>query len=217
MYSAAKYPANHVYKEYRVTIPQQCKRAATIPSVYKCSVPIRDIPEAYLASNCKTEDGQYAASINLQEKLQFYHVRSKTSKKADNSEDDEEPFPPQLSSVSALLLFDSMDSPYEKTVRSSRQSNDKQQIEDAPDSIVQPWLSSEMDSSSSYLYTPTLGEVRIFSYNASIYISMYHFINYKSESISLIIFLNLCKSRNYHKFINFIHKRVLDVCFRSLK
>lgn len=158
MYSAAKYPANHIYKEYQMTIPPECKHTATIPSVYKCSVPIKDIPEAYLSSNCKTEDGQYASNVNLQEKLQFYHVRSKASKK-DHSE---EVFPPQLSSVSALLLFDSMDSPYEKTsMRSSRQSTDKQQIEDAPDSIVQPWLSSEMDVSSSYLYTPTLGEVGI--------------------------------------------------------
>lgn len=162
MYSAAKYPANHTYKEYQMTIPPQCKLAATIPSVYKCSVPIKDIPEAYLSSNCKTEDGQYAANINLQEKLQFYHVRSKASKK-NNPEIDDESFPPQLSSISAFLLFDSMDSPYEKTsVRSSRQPTDKQQIEDAPDSIVQPWLTSEVDASSSYLYTPTLGEVRIF-------------------------------------------------------
>ncbi|KAL6266191.1 hypothetical protein P5V15_003051 [Pogonomyrmex californicus] len=159
IYSAAKYPANHIYKEYKMTIPLQHKHSAAIPSVYKCSVPIKNIPEAYLSSNCKTENGQYAANINLQEKLQFYHVRSKASKKND-LEDDAEPFPPQLSSVSALLLFDSMDSPYEKTsMRSSRQSTDKQQIEDAPDSIVQPWLSSEMDASSSYLYTPTLGEV----------------------------------------------------------
>lgn len=159
MYSAAKYPANHTYKEYQITIPPQRKQAPIIPSAYKCSVPIKDISEAYLSSNCKTEDGQYAANVNLQEKLQFYHVRSKASKK-DDPEDNEEPLP-QLSSVSALLLFNSMDSPYEKTsTRSLRQSTDKQQIEDAPDSIVQPWLSSDMDASSSYLYTPTLGEVR---------------------------------------------------------
>lgn len=163
MYSAAKYPANHTYKEYQMTIPPQYKHAATIPNVYKCSVPITDIPEAYLSSNCKTEDGQYATNINLQEKLQFYHVRSKASKK-DKPEIDCEPFPPQLSSVSSFLLFDSMDSPYEKTsMRSFHQSTDKQQIEDAPDSIVQPWLASEIDASSSYLYTPTLGEVRIFT------------------------------------------------------
>lgn len=162
MYSAAKYPASHTYKEYQMTIPPQRKHAPIIPNAYKCSVPIKDIPEAYLSSNCKTEDGQYAANVNLQEKLQFYHVRSKANKK-DNPEDNEELLPPQLSSVSALLLFDSMDSPYEKTsTRSSRQSTDKQQIEDAPDSIVQPWLSSDMDASSSYLYTPTLGEVRFF-------------------------------------------------------
>lgn len=163
MYSAAKYPANNTYKEYEMTIPPQHKHAPIIPNAYKCSVPIKDISEAYLSSNCKTEGGQYAANVNLQEKLQFYHVRSKASKK-DNPEDNEEPLPPQLSSVSALLLFDSMDSPYEKTsTRSSRQSTDKQQIEDAPDSIVQPWLSSDMDASSSYLYTPTLGEVRFFT------------------------------------------------------
>lgn len=171
MYSAAKYPANHTYKEYQMTVPPKPEHTVAIPNVYKCSVPIEDIPEAYLSSNCKTEDGQYATNVNLQEKLQFYHVRSKASKK-DNLEDDMEPFPPQLSSVSALLLFDSMDSPYEKTsMRSSRQSADKQQIEDAPDSIVQPWLSSEMDASSSYLYTPILGEVR-FSYYILTYLIM---------------------------------------------
>lgn len=163
MYSAAKYPANHTYKEYQLTIPPKHTSTATIPSIYKCSVPIKDVPEAYLSSSCKTEDGQYATNLNLQEKLQFYHVRSKTNKKTDTFED-EESIPSRLSSVSALLLFDSMVHPYEKTSvkSSSRQFNDKQQIEDAPDSIVQPWLSSEMDASSSYLYTPTLGEVRIY-------------------------------------------------------
>lgn len=161
MYSAAKYPANHTYKEYRVTVPPQYKDTATIPSIYKCSVPIKDIPESYLSSNCKTEGGHYAANVNVQEKLQFYHVRLKDNKKNNNIENDDEPFPSQLSSVSALLLFNSMNSPYEKTSMKSYQSHDKQQIEDAPDSIVQPWLSSEIDLSSNYLYTPTLGEVSI--------------------------------------------------------
>ena len=94
----------------------------------------------------------------MQEKLQFYHVRSKSNKELyiDNNE---VTFPFELSSINSLL-FSSMDNPYKiSTKQTSHKLNDKQQIEDAPDSIIQPWLSSEMDLSSSYLYTPTLGEV----------------------------------------------------------
>lgn len=161
MFSAARYPASHTYKEYELAIPPQCDDINKIPKVYKCSVPIRDIPETYLSSNCKTEDGQYVSNNNLQEKLQFYHVRSKSNKELyiDNNE---VTFPFELSSINSLL-FSSMDNPYKiSTKQTSHKLNDKQQIEDAPDSIIQPWLSSEMDLSSSYLYTPTLGEVRSF-------------------------------------------------------
>lgn len=158
MFSAARYPASHTYKEYELAIPPRCDDINKIPKVYKCSVPIRDIPETYLSSNCKTEDGQYVSNNNLQEKLQFYHVRSRSNKELyiDNNE---VTFPFELSSVNSLL-FSSMDNPYKiSTKQTSHKLNDKQQIEDAPDSIIQPWLSSEMDLSSSYLYTPTLGEV----------------------------------------------------------
>lgn len=161
MFSAARYPASHTYKEYELAVPPQCNDINKIPKVYKCSVPIRDIPETYLSSNCKTEDGQYVSNNNLQEKLQFYHVRSKSNKELyiDNNE---VTFPFELSSINSLL-FSSMDNPYKiSTKQTSHKLNDKQQIEDAPDSIIQPWLSSEMDLSSSYLYTPTLGEVRSF-------------------------------------------------------
>lgn len=159
MYSAARYPAHHTYKEYELAVPPQCEDINKIPKVYKCSVPIKDVPETYLSSNCKTEDGQYVSNNNLQEKLQFYHVRSKYNKD-DYVDNSEVTFPFHLSSISALLL-NSMDNPYKiPTKQISHKLSDKQQIEDAPDSIIQPWLSSEMDLSSSYLYTPTLGEVR---------------------------------------------------------
>lgn len=159
MYSAAKYPASHTYKEYEMAIPPRYKDTHKIPKIYKCSVPIKEVPETYLSSNCKTEDGQYIAINNLQEKLQFYHVRPKSNREiyADNNEVS---FPLHLSSINALL-FDSMDNPYKISPKQiCHRSNEKQQIEDAPDSIIQPWLTSEMESSSNYLYTPTLGEVK---------------------------------------------------------
>ena len=159
MYSAARYPASHTYKEYELVIPPQCDNSNKIPKVYKCSVPVKDIPETYLSSNCKTEDGQYVSNNNLQEKLQFYHVRSKVNKEV-YTDSSEVAFPFHLSSINALL-FSSMDNPHKISIKqTSHKLNDKQQIEDAPDSIIQPWLASEIDASSSYLYTPTLGEVR---------------------------------------------------------
>ncbi|KZC14061.1 WAS protein family like protein 1 [Dufourea novaeangliae] len=158
MYSAAKYPACHTYKEYKMAIPPNYKDTHEIPKTYKCSVPIKEVPETYLPSNCKTEDAQHGANNNLQEKLQFYHVRSKTSKEV-YTDSNELTFPLHLYSISALL-FDSMDNPYKiLTKQTGHRANESQQIEDAPDSIIQPWLTSEMDWSSSYLYTPTLGEV----------------------------------------------------------
>lgn len=159
MYSAAKYPASHTYKEYEMTIKPECNNTSKIPKAYKCSVPIKNVPETYLSSNCKTEDGQYVANNNLQEKLQFYHVRSKSNKEA-YLNGNEVSFPLHMSSINALL-FNSMDNPYKVSMKeSSHKTNDKQEIEDAPDSIIQPWKSAETDSSSSYLYTPTLGEVK---------------------------------------------------------
>lgn len=161
MYSAARYPASHTYKEYELAVPPQYDNINKIPKVYKCSVPIKDITGAYLSSNCKTEDGQYITNNNLQEKLQFYHVRSKSNKEVYT--DNEMTFPFHLSSISAFL-FNSMDDPYKISMKqTSHKLSDKQQIEDAPDSIIQPWLSTEMDLPSSYLYTPTLGEVRFFN------------------------------------------------------
>lgn len=158
MYSAAKYPASHTYKEYEMVIPPKCEDIYEIPKVYKCSVPIKDVPETYLSSNCKTEDGQYVANNNLQEKLQFYHVRSKVHK--DVYTNSNEAFPLPLSSIHAFL-FESTDNPFKISRKQMHhRTNDKEQIEDAPDSIIQPWQTIEMDSSSSYLYTPTLGEVR---------------------------------------------------------
>lgn len=157
LYSAAKYPASHIYKEYEMAIPPQSNGTNKIPRAYKCTVPLMDVPETHLSSNCKTEDGQYVGNNNLQEKLHFYHVRSKSNKEA-YTNNSKESFPLHLSSINALL-FNSMDNPYKISKKqASQKSNDKQKLEDAPDSIIQPWLSSELDAASSYLYTPTLGE-----------------------------------------------------------
>lgn len=158
IYSAAKYPANRTYNEYKVAIPLQRDNISNIPSIYKCSVPIEDTQEAHLSTNFKAEDGQYAMNINLQEKLQFYYVRYKTNEQTENDINMRQYVPSLPSSVSALLLFDNVNTTYRKAL-SSNKSNDKKQIEDAPDSIVQPWHSSEMDLPSGYLYTPMLGEV----------------------------------------------------------
>ncbi|XP_066601609.1 WASH complex subunit 1-like [Prorops nasuta] len=159
MYSAAKYPAAHTYKEYQRTILHKQASLETLPNTYKCSVPIESMPDVYLSSNTKTEDGQYVANTNLQEKLQFYHVRSKQSENQASNKEGRDFFL-QLSSISSLLLYDSMDNPYEKKLNKPlSESEDKKQIEDAPDSIIQPWNSLEAERAYNYLYTPILGEV----------------------------------------------------------
>lgn len=155
IYSAAKYPASHTYKDYELAIKQPHIERQKPLNVYKSSVPIAETTKATLSS--KTENGQYACNVNLQEKLQFYHVRSKLmDNKRNFGKDDDNEIPSRLSSVSALLLFNSTKSPYERPTQDKDKDN---KIEDAPDSILQPWHASDIEASSNYLYAPTLGEV----------------------------------------------------------
>lgn len=156
MYSAAKYPASHVYKEYESIMKPNIKKE-TLPSIYKSSLPIADTIDMHLTAGSKTENGQYATNINLQEKLQFYYVKSKPYKRITDRETNQERIMPGPSSISALILFNSSKESDDRIHLS--QTSDKQKLEDAPDSILQPWHSSEIESPSSYLYAPTLGEV----------------------------------------------------------
>lgn len=185
MYSAAKYPASRTYKEYEMAIPPKWDSTCEIPKPYKCSVPIKEVPETYLSSTCKTEDGQYLTNNNLHEKLQFYHVRTKSHREVYVDSNDVS-FPLRLSSINALL-FESMDNPYKVSRKETcHRTNDKQQIEDAPDSMVQPWQTLEMDSSSSYLYTPTLGEVK--------YLKMLkHFIMYREYTSNFALNISMTR------------------------
>lgn len=157
MYSAAKYPANHIYKEYETVIKPNFKEKS-LPSIYKSSVPIADTIDMHLTAGSKTENGQYASNINLQEKLQFYYVKSKPSKRITSKEVNQDRIMPGPSSLSALILFNNSKQSHDRSLHLS-QATDKQELEDAPDSILQPWHSSEIESPSSYLYAPTLGEV----------------------------------------------------------
>lgn len=156
MYSAPKYPASHVYKEYETIMKSNFKKD-TLPSIYKSSVPIADTIDMHLTAGIKTENGQYAANINLQEKLQFYYVKSKPYKRIISNEKNDRRLLPGPSSVSALMLFDNYKQSHDRSAHLP-QTSDKQELEDAPDSILQPWHSSEIESPS-YLYAPALGEV----------------------------------------------------------
>lgn len=155
MYSAAKYPASHTYKEYTSILKSHPKKVNSA-SIYKSPVPIADTLDMHLTTGSKTENGQYAANINIQEKLQFYYVKSKPYSRIPEGANQDRIIP-GASSVSALLLFNSCKSK-ESRSQGANQSNDKE-LEDAPDSILQPWQYSNLESPSSYLYAPTLGEV----------------------------------------------------------
>lgn len=156
IYSAAKYPAADTYKDYQ-TVITPLRKEIQIPKSYKGCVPIADVPENISFSNTRTEDGQYIAKTSLQEKLQFYYVKSKSIQKTIFGDIDEQSLPLKSSSINSFLLFDDVNIPCEQST--TMHQNSKEEIEEAPDSIQQPWNLSESDFSN-YLYTPTLGEVR---------------------------------------------------------
>lgn len=159
MYSAAKYPANHSYNEYKLAVQPESRKEILNNFIYKSPVPISDKFDTPLTTNSKVENGQYASNLNMQEKLQFYYVKSKPSKKTKLYEVDIDLARHNVSSINALLPFNNKASQNLVNIQSV-QSEDKSQIEDAPDSILQPWHTADMESPSTYLYAPTLGEVQ---------------------------------------------------------
>lgn len=156
LYSAAKYPASHVYKEYELAVCPKSRKKIPENAIYKSPVPISDKTSTPLTSGSKSENGQYASNSNMQEKLQFYYVKSKPSKKAKALEMEKDWM--NVTAIGSLIPFSTKDSQNIANLQSI-QNEDKSQIQDAPDSISQPWLSSEIESPSTYLYAPTLGEV----------------------------------------------------------
>lgn len=162
MYSDAKYPAYSTYKEYQTLInnPKEVTNKVT-SQVDNFSV------------RCPTESGvradHYASELKLKEKLQFYYVMNKSLKKDCLDKTNETPVT-RVSSVSALLIDDDDDKISKKyTGLSSELGNNSRKIEDAPNSINQPWQSSDFDSPS-YLYAPMLGEV---SFNKFIFAKIF--------------------------------------------
>ena len=158
MYSAAKYPASHTYREYHLALKSNPKKQSRT-SIYKSSDPITDTFDMHLTAGSKIGNGQYAANINIQEKLQFYYVKSKPHKRIASDGVNRSRLMPGPSSISALMLFNSSKQSRDQSSHSTQQTGDQQGLEDAPDSILQPWHSSEVESPSTYLYAPTLGEV----------------------------------------------------------
>ncbi|XP_046485166.1 WASH complex subunit 1 isoform X1 [Neodiprion pinetum] len=158
LYSAAKYPSNHVYREYPLTLKLPIKKEDKPPSVYKSPVPIAQELNSQNIVTEKSKDGRWNVDINIQDKLQFYHVKSKTNKGKGSGHSRAIPVRP--TSVSSLLLHDAKDNQYGKLpAKSLASANDKREIEDAPTSILQSWHTNDLESPSNYFYAPTLGEV----------------------------------------------------------
>ncbi|KAK0097151.1 hypothetical protein PV326_003156 [Microctonus aethiopoides] len=154
MYSDAKYPAYCTYQEYETMMGIPMKNEDSV------DVPTSNIPSEKPSINNSTESTikveHYATELNLKEKLQFYYVMSKPLIKNDTSLTSKS-LANHVSSVSALL-FGEDNVPDRLSHIFQSNVNDTKQMEDAPDSIVQPWHSSDFESPS-YLYAPTLGEV----------------------------------------------------------
>ncbi|XP_046747363.1 WASH complex subunit 1-like [Diprion similis] len=158
LYSAAKYPSNHVYREYPLALKLPITKEDKPPSVYKSPVPIAQQLNSQNMVTEKSKGGRWNVDINIQEKLQFYHVKSKTNKGKGSGHSRAVPVRP--TSVSSLLLHDAKDNQYGKLPSKSLASaNDKREIEDAPTSILQSWHTNDLESPSNYFYAPTLGEV----------------------------------------------------------
>lgn len=146
-----------------MTIKPIQREKTNIVKAYKTSVPIEDKFDATSTSNSQSKGKQYA-SVNLQEKLQFYHLKTKSEGKQRKKTVNR-----VVSSVSALLPFDSVKGHYEPaSFIAADKKDERYQIEDAPDSILQPWHSSEVETPSGYMYAPALGEVIVkFLYSSS--------------------------------------------------
>ena len=155
MYSDAKYPAFSTYKEYESFIGGPLKNLSQSLETNNISLMPSEIRDSSKLNPTSKED-HYTGEPNLQEKLQFYYVMGKPLKKAVWPERPDDRPVSYVSSVSALLLDE------ESNDRLSHlpvtENSNAQRIEDAPDSIVQPWNSMDFESPS-YLYAPALGEV----------------------------------------------------------
>lgn len=171
MYSAAKYPAYHTYKEYELAIKPKFRKQKKPYEIYKSPVPISEDSQTHLTSSSKLED---ATDSSIQEKLQFYYVKPKPIKKDYTYQNQRPEFQYNVTSVDSLLPFHKEDTQKFTNLQSDK-IDDKSQIEDAPDSILQPWHASDIESPSTYMYAPTLGEV-IFKFVSLLFILMILFI-----------------------------------------
>ena len=157
LYSASKYPASHIYKDYTIAVQPKLRKEISEHEIYKSLFPTSKKSDSQF-KNSKIENGQYAiGNLNMQEKLQFYYVNPKPTRLHSLSEENDQNRL-NVSSIDSLLLFDQKEGQNFLNTQSVQNDN-KDQIEDAPDSILQPWHSLELESPSTYLYAPTLGEV----------------------------------------------------------
>ncbi|XP_063995178.1 WASH complex subunit 1 [Diachasmimorpha longicaudata] len=153
MFSDPKYPAYSTYQEYHVIVDSQAlpkslhARERLTSSDKKKSKPTD-------SGESRTNVNYYSPEPNLKEKLQFYYVMGKSMQKRPG-ESLQKYNIDKVSSVSALLMNESSLEGLEQPTSSK---GGAEQMQDAPDSIGQPWRSSDIESPS-YLYAPMLGEV----------------------------------------------------------
>lgn len=152
MYSDSKYPANSTYQEYKTIINIDDDKKSIL-SNNKSQKKLNDNQSSIDRTK---NDNYYSTEVNLKEKLEFYYVKSSNDKKTNIEMKDSSLLSADcVSSVSALLINECLKS--DTPVHHLSGINTKE-IQDAPDSISQPWHSLDFDSPS-YLYAPTLGEV----------------------------------------------------------
>ncbi|XP_012268668.2 WASH complex subunit 1-like [Athalia rosae] len=158
LYSAAKYPSNHVYREYQTTFKMSLKDEDKPPSVYKSPVPIAQSLNSHGLGEEKSKSGRQISDFSMQEKLQYYHIKRKPAQRHNPSNFKLSNL--EVSSISSLLLDAGKDNQYGKLhPKNLAPVNDKREIEDAPTSILQSWHPTDIESPSNYFYAPTLGEV----------------------------------------------------------
>lgn len=153
MYSDSKHPASSIYQEYKTIINYDDKKIK-LPLSSKHSGTTRQEDDSWKKT---INENHYSNEVNLKDKLQFYYVKpinKQANKPVIISKKSSANF---VTSVSALLLNESIksDAPFQHP-----SGDNSKQIQDAPDSISQPWH-SDFDSPS-YLYAPTLGEVNYY-------------------------------------------------------
>ncbi|XP_015122935.1 WASH complex subunit 1 [Diachasma alloeum] len=153
MFSDAKYPAYSTYQEYQVIVdPKALQRNPEARETSTSSDKKR--PKPTDSGQSLTTVNYYSPELNLKEKLHFYYVMGKSLQK--RPEECLQKFNiDKVSSVSALLMNESSLEDLKQPASSKERA---EQMQDAPDSIGQPWRSSDIESPS-YLYAPMLGEV----------------------------------------------------------